>query len=371
MRLRHLWLDDFRCYEHLDLALPAGLTVIVGGNGQGKTSLLEAVSWAATTRSFRGVTDAALVRSGATRSIVRAEVDRDNHTVLIEAEIQASGRNRVQVNRQALSRVRDLLGTLRVTVFAPDDLQLVKGGPSERRTYLDDLLVAMAPRYAAARADYERVLRHRNALLRNRERDESALATLEVFDDQLVRAGAEVIRGRLRLGDRLVPAIAMAYKALADDDPGVDATYESEWAQQSLDISATDDIESRLRSALDRKRRDEQARGVTLVGPHRDEWVLRIHGLEARTHGSQGEQRTLALALRLGGHHVVSDVIGEDPMLLLDDVFSELDAQRASALVEHLPTGQTLLTTAGTVPAEVHPEQRLLVEAGRVIESDS
>jgi len=254
-------------------------------------------------------------------------------------------------------------------VFAPDDLQLVKGGPAERRTYLDDLLVAMAPRYDAARGDYERILRQRNTLLRQGVRDDSARTTLEVFDEQLVAAGAELVRGRLRLIERLGPVIERAYRDLAGDASDVTASYVAEWAHDPLESGG--DVLEQFRQGLHALRRQEIDRGVTLVGPHRDEWKIVLDGLDARTHASQGEQRSLALGLRLAGHHVVADIIGDQPVLLLDDVFSELDPLRSAALLRHLPAGQTIVTTAGEVPDEVHPDLRLWVEDGRIKEVPS
>lgn len=341
------------------------MTVVVGDNGEGKTSLLEAVGWGAIGRSFRGVPDAALVRAGCEAAILRLAVDagEGDHRQTIEAELRAAGRNRVLLNRNPLGRTRDLLGVLRVTVFAPDDLDLVKGGPSGRREYLDDLLVAVAPRYAAVRADVDKVVRHRNALLKGGVRDEEARSTLDIFDEQLVANGAELVRGRLRLAARLAPRADEAYRSLAGDAVAVTARYEAEWAEGEPDPESVDAL---LRAALGARRRQELDRGVTLVGPHRDEWRLAIGGLESRTHASQGEQRTLALALRLAGHRVSTEITGSEPVLLLDDVFSELDATRTAALVEHLGTGQTLLTTAGVVPDGVEPARRLRVSAGRV-----
>jgi DNA replication and repair protein RecF len=363
VRVGQLALTDFRCYASAELAPAPAVTVIEGANGEGKTSLLEAVGWVAMARSFRGVPDAALVRAGADAAVLRAEVLVGERARLLEIQIRAVGRNRVRVDRHAVTRTRDQLGVLRVTVFAPDDLQLVKGAPAERRGYLDDLLVAIAPRYDGVRADYERVLRQRNALLRQGSRARDALDTLEVFDEQLVRAGAELIRGRLRLVDRLVPVVAGAYRSLTRDDTLVEATYEAEWAEGAPQPADVDGI---LRAALAARRPAELDRGVTMVGPHRDEWRLRLHGLDARTHASQGEQRTLALALRLAGHRVCADEIDAEPVLLLDDVFSELDPERAAALVEHLPAGQTIITTANTVPASVHPARRLRVARGAI-----
>jgi DNA replication and repair protein RecF len=363
-----LALTDFRCYPAVDLVLPSGVTVVSGANGEGKTSLLEALSWAATTHSFRGVPDAALVRSGTEVAIVRVTVQEPDREQLLEAEIRAVGRNRVRMNRHPLARARDLLGLLRVTVFAPDDLQLVKGGPAGRRAYLDDLLVAVAPRYEAVRAEFDRVLKHRNALLRQGLRGPDAESTLVVFDEQLVNAGSELVRGRLRLTARLLPAVRDAYRGLAGEGDDVDADYEAEWAEGSV-TPVAEDVEPLLRAALVERRAAEVDRGVTLVGPHRDEWRLRLAALDARTHASQGEQRTLALGLRLAGHKVCAEVVGTDPVLLLDDVFSELDPVRAEALVSELPAGQTLITTASTVPVSVHPEQRLRVREGRVEEA--
>ncbi len=365
MRLVQLWLTDFRCYRSLEVDLPDGVTVIVGDNGQGKTSLLEAVGWAATGRSFRGVPDAALVREGTEQAVLRAEVEHNGRVQMLEAELRAAGRNRVRVNHQPVQRRRDLLGLLRVTVFAPDDLQLVKGSPGARRDYLDTLLVAVTPRYEAACSDYDKVLRQRNALLRTRARDPAALDTLVVFDEQLIGAGGELVRGRLGLIDRLTPEVAAAYQSLAGDDPGIDAVYEAPWADTVT--LGRDEVETQLRTALAAQRRQELERGVTLVGPHRDEWRLRVRGLDARSHASQGEQRTLALALRLAGHRVCTEAVGEEPVLLLDDVFSELDPHRAAALVAHLDLGrQTLITTAASVPPDVKPDRRMRVIAGRV-----
>jgi DNA replication and repair protein RecF len=362
----HLWLADFRCLAEIDVELASGLTVVQGANGQGKTSFLEAIAWVARARSFRGVTDAMLVRSGATEAIVRAEVTTSGRQQLFEAEIRATGRNRIMCNRQAITRARDLHGLLRVTVFAPDDLTLVKGGPAERRDFLDELLAMLAARYDAARSDFERVLKQRNALLRSGVREDEARFTLDVFDEQLVLAGAELTRGRLRLLERLVPAVGGAYEALALDMRPITATYMSESSSGPLTAADADTLEDQLREALARRRRAEIDRGLTLVGPHRDELHLKIDGLDARYQASQGEQRTLALALRLAGHVVVRELTGAAPVLLLDDVFSELDAQRAAELVRNLPAGQTLLTTAGALPPDVVAQQNLVVRAGRI-----
>jgi DNA replication and repair protein RecF len=367
VRVTELSLTDFRCYHEARLAPAPGVTVVLGANGEGKTTLLEAVGWAAATRSFRGVPDAALVRSGASAAILRIEVEDAGRSQLLEAEIHAQGRNRVRLNHNPLGRTRDLLGLLRVTVFAPDDLRLVKGGPSERRDYLDDLLVAIAPRYDAARSDYERVLRQRNALLRGGMRGDDATSTLDVFDEQLARAGGELVRGRLRLVERLLPQVDAAYRALAGSGYDVAAVYEAEWAPPGSHLDP-ETVEQLLRDAVASHRDREIDRGITLVGPHRDEWRLGLPSGDARTHASQGEQRTLALALRLGGHRVCAEVIGAEPVLLLDDVFSELDDGRSHALVENLPHGQTLITTATAVPPDIDPDLVVRVESGKLHE---
>jgi DNA replication and repair protein RecF len=306
--------------------------------------------------SFRGAPVEALVRDGTSTATVRAEVEREGRELLIEAELAPRGRNRIQVNRQRLHRSRDLLGALRVSVFAPDDLSLVKEGPSERRRYLDEALVAAQPRLDGLRGEVDRVLRQRNALLRQcggRLNGDSAL-TLDVWDAKLVAAGEELVRERLGLLDQLRPALAEGYERLAGQDAEVAATYRSVWLDQGLE------------AALAAGRADDVRRGMSLVGPHRDDVELAVGGLPARTHASQGEQRSLALALRLAAHDVVGRLAGSPPVLLLDDVFSELDPHRSRALLDALGHAQTLLTTAGALPEQAVPERILRVEAGSV-----
>ena len=356
MRLDHLWLTDFRNYTSAELApAPEGLTVVVGSNGEGKTNLLEAVGYIATLSSFRGAPRDALIREGCDFAVVRAEGERDGRSLLIEAQIASFGRDRVQVNRQVLRRNADLLGALRASVFSPDDLVLVKGGPAERRRYLDDALVAVQPKHDALRADVERVLRQRNTLLKQaggRLTPEVA-TTLDVWDDQLARAGESLAAARGDLVVRLEPELVKAYDQLAGRAAEVEATYARSW-------------QGPLADALAAARGDDVRRGVTTVGPHRDDLSLRIGGLPSRTHASQGEQRSLALALRLAAHRLVTDAVGTAPVLLLDDVFSELDSDRSEALLAHVPAGQALLTTAGPLPAAARPEVVVRVSGGRV-----
>ncbi len=359
MRLEHLWLTDVRNYHRAELApSPDGITVLVGANGEGKTNLLESIGYLATLRSFRGAPPEAMVRAGSASGVVRAEAHREGRGLLIEAEIHPGGRDRVQVNRQPLRRSRDLAGALQVTVFSPDDLRLVKGGPAERRQYLDDLLVALHPRHDATLTELERVLKQRNALLKSvggpgSHLDGSAAATLDVWDAKLAEVGDTLVRAREGLSEALKPLCEAAYDRLAGDVP-VALAYRRSWTGD-------------LAAALEAARREDLRRAVTTLGPQRDDAELSVGGLPARTHASQGEQRSLALALRLAGHHLVSGRVGSSPVLLLDDVFSELDSKRAAALLGALPRGQTLLTTAGTVPAEVHPDVVVRIAGGTLM----
>lgn len=356
MQLRRLWLTDFRGYRDADVSFDPGLTAVLGPNGQGKTNLLEAIGYLATLTSFRGAPNDALIRAGAERAIVRAEAVREGRELLLEAEIVANGRNRTQLNRQPLRRARDLLGALRVTVFSPDDLSLVKGSPGDRRTYLDETLVSLHPRYDQMRSDLDRVLRHRGALLKQsggRLSPEIEL-TLDVFDAKLVAAGEALAVARRDLVGQLAPLLGDAYDQVAQESAEVHATYDPPWMAEGL------------AAALAASRKDDLRRGVSTVGPHRDELDLVIAGLPSRTHASQGEQRSLALALRLAAHQVVTEQTETPPVLLLDDVFSELDPERSDALLRSLPEGQTVLSTAGGLPPGAVPGAVLQVRDGSV-----
>jgi DNA replication and repair protein RecF len=368
VRLTRLWLTDFRCYESAELEIGPGVSLFAGGNAQGKTSLLEAVGWLARLSSFRGAPDSVLVRIGCERAVLRAEVDQQGRPQLIEAEMAAVGRNRVLVNHQPLPRTRDLLGTLRVTVFAPDDLRLVKGGPAERRAELDDLLVALSPRYDVARSDFDRVLKHRNAWLKSWSRNDDP-ATLAVWDDQLVAAGSELIRGRLKLLERLAAPLAKAYAEVAGGPADLGGRYEAAWTDENLDVGRVDDVAGLLAEAVARSRAADLERRQSLVGPHRDDWRIAIDGMDSRRFASQGEQRSLALAIRLAGHVVVTELVGEPPILLLDVVFSELDEQRARGLMANLPIGQALVTTTGGLPPGLVVDRVVWVAQGRLSES--
>jgi DNA replication and repair protein RecF len=360
MQLRHLWLADFRSYTRAEVVFPPGLTAVLGDNGAGKTNLLEAIAWLATLESFRGAPTEALIREGAPQAAIRAEVERDGRELLLEAELARAGRNRFMVNRQTLRRARDLLGALRVSVFTPDDLVIVKGSPGERRRYLDETLVALHARNDALRRDVDRVLRQRGALLKQAggKLASDVEATLDVWDRKLADAGEALAMARVELVAELQPVLGDVYATVAQRAVDVTASYQSTW------------LETGLGAALHAARRTDLARATSTVGPHRDDLELRVDGRPARTHASQGEQRSLALALRLASHHVVTAATGAAPVMLLDDVFSELDPHRSDALVTALPNAQTVLTTAAGLPRGASPERVLVVSNGTVTRVD-
>ena len=354
--------------------LAPGVTTLSGPNGEGKTNLAEAIGYVATLGSHRVATDGPLVRQGADRAILRAAVTSAQGNALVEIEVNPGRANRVRLNRAPLPRPREILGVLRTVLFAPEDLALVKGDPGERRRFLDDLLVATAPRYAAVRTDYERVVRQRTALLKSaatrmpRGRPggpaagplpEAMAATLEAWDDQLARAGAELLTARLSLVRALRPHIAAAYAAVSGDRGPADVTYRSSFPLAALDGAAghdgvaekSTDIEVAMREALQQARPQELERGVCLIGPHRDELELRVGDLPARGYASHGESWSLALALRLAAYELLR-VDGDDPVLILDDVFAELDAGRRDRLATLVGGAEQVVVTAA-VPADV------------------
>lgn len=354
--LSHLWLSDFRNYADLDLSLSPGRIVVVGRNGQGKSNLLEAIGYLGTLGSFRGAPGDAMIRQGAEHAIIRAELVREDRQLLVEAELARARPNKVQVNKQRLSPARELVGMVPTTIFGPDDLELVKGGPGLRRGYLDDLLVQLHPRNERLRAELERVLKQRNALLRQAKGRLSPEieSTLHVWNAKLTEAGTAWGEARKQLVSALNPRVDEAYAQLAGVGHPVVLRYAPAWMDQGLG------------EALAAVRDDEVRRGVTLVGPHRDELDLALAGMPARTHASQGEQRTMALALRIAGHHELAASRGTSPLLLLDDVFSELDATRASSLLALLVAEQTFITTAGEIPEVDGEVLHLTVDAGSI-----
>ncbi len=446
MHVTHLSLTDFRSYARAEVPLGPGATTIVGRNGQGKTNLVEALGYAATLGSHRVATDAPLVRTGAERAVVRAAVDRAGRSTLVELEIVPGRANRARVNRSPVARPRDVLGSLRTVLFAPEDLALVKGEPDGRRRYLDEVLVALAPRLAGVRADYDRVLRQRNTLLRTARAQRVPPAALEVWDEHLASAGAQLLFSRLHLVRRVAPHVAAAYAAVSGHGedpgggPGADAAAGSPVrlgyrcsvpevdgldvvglgavgpgavgpgavgpgavgpgavgpgvagagsggggdAGAAPELPGRAELAEALLRALAAQRRAEVERGTSLVGPHRDDLVLTLDGLPARGYASHGESWSFALALRLGSYALLRGApVGagaaareasgasadDEPVLVLDDVFAELDAGRRKRLAALVAGAEQVLITAAVdddVPAGLEGE-RLRVADGEVV----
>ncbi len=365
MHVRTLALDDFRSWQRVELALEPGVTVLVGANGQGKTNVLEALGYLATQGSHRVATDAPLVRHGAERAIVRGTVVHDGRELTVELEIAPGRANRARVNRSPVPRPREALGILRCVLFAPEDLALVRGDPGERRRFLDDLLVTRAPRLAGVRADYDKVLRQRSALLktagsaRRAGRGSADLSTLDVWDGHLARHGAQLLAARLDLLAALAPHVVAGYARVAPESRSIGLRYRSglgDALPEPADGEPADTgkLAAALLSELTALRDQEVERGVCLVGPHRDDVEFSLGGTAAKGYASQGESWSFALALRLGSYELLcSD--GTEPVLLLDDVFAELDRRRRGRLAEVALGAEQVLITAAV--AEDVPEE--------------
>ncbi|MET7672188.1 DNA replication/repair protein RecF [Micromonospora luteifusca] len=359
MYVHRLELVDFRSYERVAVDLQPGANVLIGANGVGKTNLVEALGYVATLDSHRVATDAPLVRMGAASAVIRCAVVHDGRELLVELEIVPGKANRARLGRSPARRARDVLGALRLVLFAPEDLELVRGDPAERRRYLDDLLVNRQPRFAGVRADYERVVKQRNALLRTaylaRKTGGSRggdLGTLAVWDTHLAQHGAELLAGRLELVAALTPHVAKAYDAVAAGRGAASIAYRPsiELAEPTTDRAALADA---LTAALAASRSAEIERGTTLVGPHRDELALTLGPLPAKGYASHGESWSFALALRLAGYDLLR-ADGIEPVLVLDDVFAELDTGRRERLAELVGGASQLLVTCAVdddVPA--------------------
>jgi DNA replication and repair protein RecF len=356
-------LTDFRSWSQLDLELAPGPTALVGSNGQGKTNVVEALLYVATLGSHRVATDAPLVRQGAERAVVRTRVERDDRTTLVELEINPGKANRARVNRGPLPRAREVLGLLRTVLFAPEDLSLVRGDPSERRRFLDDLLVSRSPRYAGVRADYERVLKQRNALLKTaflaRRSGGGDMRTLDVWDSHLAQSGAELVAARMALVEDLVPRADVAYREVSkgpssNNNSELGLAYKCSLGDAVPESRDREVLAAALLSELARVRQQEVERGVSLVGPHRDDLVLSLGPLPVKGYASHGESWSVALALRLASYELLKDDGGE-PVLVLDDVFAELDTGRRERLATLVQSAEQVIVTAA-VPEDV-PEQ--------------
>ena len=358
MHVSALSLTDFRSWPQLELELGPGPTALVGSNGQGKTNVVEALLYVATLGSHRVSSDAPLVRQGADRAIVRARVERDGRSTLVELELNPGKANRARINRAPVPRAREVLGLLRTVLFAPEDLALVKGDPSDRRRFLDDLLVLRAPRLAGVRADYERVLKQRNALLKTafhaKRSGGGDMRTLDVWDSHLAQTGSELLAARLALVDDLLPLAQVAYREVSKGQGELGLAYRSSLGEA---LPATQDREvlaAALLNELAKVRQQEVERGVSLVGPHRDELLLTLGTLPVKGYASHGESWSVALALRLASYELLKGDGGE-PVLVLDDVFAELDTGRRERLATLVEAADQVIVTAA-VPGDV-PEQ--------------
>nr|WP_243758015.1 DNA replication/repair protein RecF [Allobranchiibius sp. GilTou38] len=360
--MRRLTLTGFRSYEQLELDFEPGVTTLVGRNGQGKTNLVEAVGYLATLGSHRVATDHPLIRAGDEQAVVRAIVVRDGREQSIEIEINPGRANRARLGRGAAVRPRDILGSLRTVLFAPEDLALVKGDPAGRRRFLDDLLVARQPRWAAARSDYDKILKQRNALLKNARtsRNDAALAdSLPVWDTHLAATGANLTYARLRLLRDLAPYVGQAYDQVSDSVSGARIDYQSSLSGLSPaadgEVPGVEEITAALHTGFAEQRSREIERGITLVGPHRDDLELTLGDLPAKGYASHGESWSFALALRLAGYQLLRADVATDPVLVLDDVFAELDVGRRTRLATLISDCEQVLITAA-VRDDVPPE---------------
>ncbi|WP_028275299.1 DNA replication/repair protein RecF [Arthrobacter sp. I3] len=396
MYLEKLSLTDFRSYAQVDLSLEPGVTVLVGSNGIGKTNLMEAIGYLATLTSHRVSTDAPLLRFGAERAMIRAKLVRGEQSTVLELEINVGRANRGRINRSNPVRARDLLGICQMVLFAPEDLALVKGDPSSRRRFLDELLVSLMPRHAATRSDYDRVLKQRNALLKSARAGKFSTgheATLDVWDQHMARAGAELLHARLELVDRLQPHLKNAYAQLTDGSKEATAVYRST-LQDSLDddggtsrpadsrpadeaapaedlrLLSVEQLTDRYIQAFAAARRKELERGISLVGPHRDELELVLGSAPAKGYASHGETWSMCLSLRLASYYVMLDDArtgGSPPILILDDVFAELDVQRRRKLAAIVSGAEQVLVTAAVeddIPAELTGRRVKVIPGG-------
>lgn len=371
MYVSHLGLLDFRSYPRADVRLEPGITVFVGANGQGKTNLVESIGYLSGLRSHRVSADLPLVRQGQDAAFVRAKIVRGERTAIEEIQIAASGSNKARLNGNPV-KPRDLLGVLTTVVFAPEDLGLVKGDPTERRRFLDDLLTARRPRFAGVRTEYDRVLKQRNALLKSAKFGGGAKnkeATLEVWDHHLARAGAALLAGRISLTAELAAPVADSYGAVSGQEPGTaDPRPAVLTYRKSTDRGAAvdapnprteEELFGELMSAFAENRRQETDRGITLFGPHRDDLELMLGPAPAKGYASHGESWSFALALRLASFELLKEDAGDKrhwPVLILDDVFAELDVGRRRRLAGIVASAEQVLVTAavvGDVPEEL------------------
>lgn len=388
MYLEQLSLTDFRSYAQVELNLEPGVTVLVGSNGIGKTNLMEAIGYLATLSSHRVSSDAPLLRFGTERAMIRAKLVRGEQSTVLELEINSTRANRARINRSNPVRARDILGICQTVLFAPEDLALVKGDPSSRRRFLDELLVSLIPRHAATRSDYDRVLKQRNALLKSARAGKFTTvheATLDVWDQHMARAGAELLHARLELVERLRPHLRNSYAQLTDGSKEAGAIYRSTLQgaveddgavpdaggpAEDLRLLSVDELTERYIRAFASSRRKELERGISLVGPHRDELELVLGEAPAKGYASHGETWSMCLSLRLASYYVMLDDArtgGSAPILILDDVFAELDVQRRRKLAAIVSGAEQVLVTAAVeddIPSELAGRRVKVIPGG-------
>jgi DNA replication and repair protein RecF len=385
MHVKHLTLSNFRNYKTVELPLNQGINLLVGKNGQGKTNLAEAIFYAATLSSHRVSGYLPLIKQGESKAIIRILARFDDRENLLELELNTQGSNRARINKSDASRVRDVLGYVNAVIFSPEDLDIVKRDPSNRRAFIDELIVQLTPRMAGVYSDYERVLKQRNTLLksaRNIPTGSSSLGTLDSWDQSLVRIGSEIISARFDITARLAPHLQEAYAAIADEknDPSVKLRssllsndIESETSNEFLDTGNREEIENLFQQRLKDVRSKELERGVTLVGPHRDDLLLLLGTLPAKGYISHGESWSYALALKLASAELIrKEARAGDPVLILDDVFAELDSTRRSRLAALVSHNEQVIITAAVaedVPFELSAT-RFYVNAGSLEVSD-
>jgi DNA replication and repair protein RecF len=385
MHVKHLTLSNFRNYKTVELPLNQGINLLVGKNGQGKTNLAEAIFYAATLSSHRVSGYLPLIRQGESKAIIRLLARFEDRENLIELELNLQGANRARINKSDAPRVRDILGYVNAVIFSPEDLDIVKRDPSNRRAFIDELIIQLTPRMAGVYSDYERVLKQRNTLLKSSKNipsGSSSLSTLESWDQSLVRIGSEIIAARFDITTRLAPHLSDAYSAIADEknDPSIKLKtsllsndVESDCSNEFLENGNREEIENLFQLRLKEVRNKELERGVTLVGPHRDDLLLLLGSLPAKGYISHGESWSYALALKLASAELIrKEARAGDPVLILDDVFAELDSTRRSRLASLVSHNEQVIITAAVaedVPSELSAT-RFYVQAGSLEVAD-
>lgn len=364
MYLTSLSLNNFRIIDKCDLEFSKGISAFIGDNGQGKTSILESIFWAGNCKSFRHVTNDLIIKNDCNSARINIHLSDDIRPQDIVATINRVGRDAIFVNGQGLKKIKDLLGTLRVTIFTPDDLEIIKGSSTLRREAIDDTLLQVSKKFVAASSDYARILKQKNALLKSRNIDFSVLS---VLNDSLVSSGSQIIKGRLAGLQRMRKFLQDSYAHVGGNEDEVDITYQSKiFTDNDFEDLDIEEIAELFSKCIEENTETEMRRYHSVVGPHRDDYLFTIAGRDSRTQASQGEQRTMALALKMALHSIIVDMTGDNPILLLDDVFSELDSGRTHRLVECLPATQTFVTSAYEIPSSLKVDQTFYVSNGMV-----